>query len=357
MRAFGRNVPRKPRLASGVKGHNTNDTTIPGSPALRARSFIPLNVSIIGAGRTRNGIGEYIGKYFHKHGARVTSVLGTTEKTGLQASFALRKYGIEAHSYTTFEEMVGSEKPDVAVIASPSSTHYEYLLKCLDSGLHIFCEKPFLWGDHTDIQERAEDICEKARGKKIIIAMNSQWPFSIDYYEEICGEVRIKETMNFFMRMSPFSPGRVMIPESVPHPLSILYCRLGSGRIQYLNFESSGEEEMSIRFTYLFGTRACDVLIKLVHQQTQPREFSYGFNDRIVFRSLDLKNYEMYFNYGNKKLRIADPLEFSVKNFMEALEKGAEPFVGAPHILHNMLLLKAVYDGFVEFEKGAPWKS
>ncbi len=319
--------------------------------------MISLNVSIIGAGRTRNGIGEYIARYFHKQGARVTSVLATTETTGLQASSALRKYGIEAHPYTTFEEMVKAEKPDAVVIASPASTHHEYLLQCLDSGLHIFCEKPFLWGSDTDIPKRTEDILQTARGKNITIAMNSQWPFSVDDYERICGEIRIGETNRFSMRMSPFSPGRVMIPESVPHPLSILYCRFGPGRIEGLNFESKTEEEMSIRFTYLFGTRDCDVLIRLMHQKTQPREFSYGFNGRIVFRSLDLENYEIYFHYGNKKLRIADPLELSVKNFMEALEKGAEPLIGPPHILHNMRLLKEVHDGFDEFEKRAAWKS
>lgn len=319
--------------------------------------MVPLNVSIIGAGRTRNGIGEYIGKYFHKHGARVTSVLGTTEETGLQASFALRKYGIEAHPYSTFEEMVKGGKPDAVAIASPSSTHHEYLLKCLDTGLHIFCEKPFLWGDHADIQKGAEDILEKAREKKITIAMNSQWPFSIDDYERICGEIRITRTNHFSMRMSPFSPGKVMIPESVPHPLSILYCRLGPGKIHNLNFESAGEKEIDIRFTYVSGTCTCDVLIKLLHEKTQPREFSYGFNDRIVFRSLDLKSYEIYFHYGDKKLRIADPLELSVKNFVEAVEKGTEPLIGTPHILQNMSLLKAVYDGFGEFEKRALWKS
>ena len=70
-----------------------------------------MNVSIIGAGRTRNGIGEYIGKFFHQVGANITSVLGTTEKTSLQASSALRKYGIEAHPYTDFDEMVKSERP------------------------------------------------------------------------------------------------------------------------------------------------------------------------------------------------------------------------------------------------------
>lgn len=314
-------------------------------------------MSIIGASRTRNGIGEYIGKYFHKHGARVTSVLGTTEKTSLQASSALKKYGIEAHPYTIFEEMVKGEKPDAMVIASPSSTHHEYLLKCVDSGLHIFCEKPFLWGDRTDIQKKAEDVIRKARGKKITIAMNSQWPFSLDDYEKVCGGIRITETNHFSIRMSPFSPGKVMIPESVPHPLSILYCRLGPGRIEGLNFESHGEEEITIRFTYLFGTYACDVLIRLIHQKTQPREFSYGFNDRVVSRSLDLENYEIYFHYKNKKVKIADPLELSVKNFMEALEKRTEPLIGAAHILHNVSMLKAVDDGFREFEKRASWKS
>jgi hypothetical protein len=316
-----------------------------------------MKVSIIGAGRTRNGIGEYIGKYFHKHGARVTSVLGTTEKTSLQASCALRKYGMETHSYTDLDEMVRAEEPDVMVIASPASTHYEYLSKCLDLGLHIFCEKPFFWDDHTDVRKRIEDFFEKAREKRLTIAMNSQWPFSIDDYEEICGEIRIKETNNFFVRMSPFSPGHTMIPESVPHPLSLLYCRLGDGEIQHLNFELDGEGEMAIRFTYLFGTRACDVLIRLVHQKTPPREFSFGFNDKIVFRSLDLKTYEICFHYGKKKLRIMDPLELSVKNFMEAVKMKTEPLIGHPHILHNTILLKEIYDGLGEFEKRKSWKN
>jgi hypothetical protein len=319
--------------------------------------LIRLNVSIIGAGRARNGIGEYIGKYFHQHGAKVTSVLGTTEQTSLQASLALRKYGIEARPYTNFDEMVGSEKPDAVVIASPSSTHYEYLLKSLNSELHVFCEKPFIWGNGMDIEKRMEEIFGKARERKLTIAMNSQWPFSLEDYEKVCGGVEIKEANHFFIRMSPFSPGRVMIPESVPHPLSLLYCRLGAGEIQNLNFESEGEGEMTIRFTYLFGTRTCHVVIKLVHQKTPPRDFSFGFNGKIVFRSLDLENYEIYFNYGEKRLRIVDPLELSVKNFMGAVEKKTDPLIGAPHILHNMSLLKTIDDGFREFEKRNLWKN
>jgi len=107
----------------------------------------------------------------------------------------------------------------------------------------------------------------------------------------------------------------------------------------------------------LFGTRVCETFIRLDQQKTPPRVFSFGFNDRIVSRSLDLKNYEIFFNYGSKKLRIVDPLELSVKNFMEAVEKETDPFIGPPHILHNMSLLKEIYDGFGEFEKRTSWKS
>jgi hypothetical protein len=316
-----------------------------------------MKVSIIGAGRRRNGIGEYIGKYFHQHGAKVISVLGTTEETSLQASTALRKYGIEAQSYTDFDAMVSAEKPDSVAIASPSSTHYDYLLKCMDRRLHIFCEKPFIWGDTKDIRKRIEDIFEKAEEKRLTIAMNSQWPFSIDDYEGICGEIRIEKKNNFFVRMSPFSPGRGMIPESVPHPLSLLYCRLGAGKIEKLNFELEKEGEMNIRFTYLLETRACDVLIKLVHHKTPPRDFSFGFNEKIVARSLDLNHYDIYFNYGNKTLKIVDPLELSVKDFMEAVQKKTEPLIGHHHILHNTSLLKEIDDGFGEFEKRNLWKS
>jgi len=172
-----------------------------------------MKVSIIGAGRARNGIGEYIGKYFHRHGGKVTSVLGTTEKTSLQACSALRKYGIEAHPYTDFDKMVRTERPEVVVIASPSSTHYEYLLKSIDSGLHVFCEKPFIWGDLTNIPKTAEEIFNNAREKKLTIAMNSQWPFALKDYEKFFyqgGAPSSRERDDF--RIRPSCPESSLLP-------------------------------------------------------------------------------------------------------------------------------------------------
>lgn len=302
-----------------------------------------MKVAIIGARRNRNGIGEYIGKYFHKNGATITSVLGTAEKTAQHASSALWKYGIRSTPYSDFYEMVESEKPDTAVIASPSPTHYDYLVKCIHFGLNVFCEKPFIWQETGDTPGITQTILQRANQRNVTVAMNSQWPFSVRYYEEICGPIDRVGPSTFFISMSPLSYGKDMIPESVPHALSILYFVLGDGKIANLHLEHD-EEEITIRFRYKSQITYCDVVIHLRRKEGQPRDFCFGFNDRVARRFLDLENYDIYFSYEGRKIKISDPLELSVQDFIEAVKGGRKPLIGYPHIVSNMALLKAIYD-------------
>jgi len=46
-KVFDRQVPRKPRLVGGVKGHNINEISFPGSPALWAGSFTFRHFALI----------------------------------------------------------------------------------------------------------------------------------------------------------------------------------------------------------------------------------------------------------------------------------------------------------------------
>jgi len=305
-----------------------------------------MKVSIIGARTKRSGIGEYVGKYFHKNGAIVTSVLGTVEETAREATFALRKYGIESTAYADFHEMVQRENPDVIVIASPSSTHYEYVVKGIDCGCDIFCEKPFIWGKTTNIREVVENIFEKAHQKNVTIAMNSQWPFSIPYYENVCGKIDRNETTRFSINMSPVSFEKEMIPESVPHAFSMLYFVFGGGEILNLDFEEPGKESMVIRFRYASEANECEATIRLLRKEKQPRDFSFGFNDRIVSRVLNTENYDIYFTYEDQKIRIIDPLDLSVQDFMRAVREKREPLIGYSHIVNNTSLVKELYDAY-----------
>jgi hypothetical protein len=178
--------------------------------------------------------------------------------------------------------------------------------------------------------------------------MNSQWPFALKGFQRICGVIEMNPSNRFVIEMSPFLSGKEMIPEAVPHALSLLYSFFGEGRITELRFQTPREEEMVIAFRYAGLRSNCEVLVRLLRKEEQPRDFYFGFNDRIARRSLDLQTYQIYLEYGGRRLKIPDPLELSVQDFLEAVEKKAEPLIGCSHILSNMSLLKEIYDRYEE---------
>jgi len=44
--------------------------------------------------------------------------------------------------FQSFNEMISSANPDAMVIASPDATHAEYVVRGIEAGLEVFCEKP-----------------------------------------------------------------------------------------------------------------------------------------------------------------------------------------------------------------------
>ncbi len=304
-----------------------------------------MKIAIIGAGRNKNGIGPYIAKYIHKTRAKVTAVLGTTAASSQAAAGNLCRFGIAARAYTDFDCMVKAEKPDAIVIASPMGTHCKYLCKSVDSGMHVFCEKPFIWHKNPamDPADLLDKIFDKAGVRKVKIAMNCQWVFSIPFYERLCGPVDKKSVKAFWMRLSPSAPGLEAIPDSVPHALSLLFAALGKGDISNFSTENSHEKSI-LRFSYDFSAGSCMSCIELVPSTAQPREFAYGFDSRIVFRKLDMNNYNIFFAHDKKTIRIDDPLELSVSDFIRSADHDTQPLVGRDHIYQNVSLLQKIYN-------------
>ena len=302
-----------------------------------------MKTAIIGAGRNSSGIGQYIAKYFQKNEATVISVLGTTEETARKASSILTQYGIHATPYTDFNRMMKTERPDMVVIASPARTHYEYLIKCVKEGVHIFCEKPFIWQNNSDINitSSLKNIFETAERNDLKIAMNSQWPFSLPYYEQLCSSVHSQKVDTFFIRLSPVVSGKQMILESVPHALSILYTVFGEGQIGKLSIRGD-KEKIITTFHYIITAGYCEVMIELVRTILPPRSFSYGFNGKIIHRVLDLDTYDIFFKYLDNALMIKDPLELSVQDFISAVREKRKLLIGKAHIMSNMGLLKKI---------------
>lgn len=312
-----------------------------------------MKISIIGARKNHTGLGEYIAKYFRKNGVQVASVLGTNKKSAQKAASSLKKHHINARPFTDFAKMVKETSPDAIVIASPFPTHYEYIKKSIDSGLSVFCEKPFIWDVAGDVVGKTEALITKARRKKLALAMNSQLPFTIASYERLCGKITPEETHRFLMNMSPSMTGEAMIPESLTHPLSILYFSLGKGEISQIAFDSVTKRSMTISFKYKTAVTECQATVNLKTKETQPRELSFGFNGRMIKRAINAKNYAIYYQYKNKRIKITDPLELSIKSFARSFRNKSEAIIGDDHILNNMFLLKKIYDAYKENKSAA----
>lgn len=301
-----------------------------------------MRIALIGGRRKRSGIGAYIAHYFYRGGAEVVAVLGTTEQTAREAASDLHRYGITAAAHTNFERMVKETQPDAVAIASPTSTHCAYLMAAVNAGMHVFCEKPFIWDETDNLQESLTRIVSAAERRQATVAMNSQWPFALPFYEDLCGSLRGQAASSFFIRLSPQCSGREMIVESVPHALSLLYCACGKGAISNLT-ATARAEEMTICFDYACEGPGCEAEIRLTPQRQQPRDFSFGYNGKIATRKLELEHYDIYFQYAGRQCRIADPLDLSVQDFIAAVRDRKAPLIGTAHIIDTTLLLRQIY--------------
>jgi hypothetical protein len=314
-----------------------------------------MNIAIIGARRERNGIGGYIAKYFHQNGAMVACVLGTTESTASRAAEALAPYGIKARPYHDFTVMVEQEKLDAVAIASPAPTHYTYLSASMEHGLSVFCEKPFLDPARDDPPGDLETLFHLARKNGTTLAMNSQWPFCLPSYEELCGTLLPAEVRRFSIRLSPLSTGLDMIPDSVPHGLSLLHAVLGAGTVHELSFEEK-PGSLGISFTYASAFTDCEASMQLVNETRQPRTFSFGFNGHVAERFIDMASYDISLACGDKQVPIPDPLNLSVRDFLEAKASGLHPVIGSDHIIATSLNLKQIFNAYANRERTI-WKS
>ncbi len=306
-----------------------------------------MNVAVIGAGRNRNGTGAFIARFFHKYSWTVTSVLGSTPESSRRAADTLTQYGISASSHSDFSTMVESEILDAVVIATPSVTHGAFLQKAVDAGLHIFCEKPFLWGVNGAGLKELEFLLKRAQEQDLVIAMNTQWPFVLPAYTSLCGPIERPGDHTFFMRLSPSVSGTDMIPEAVPHALSLLYDAFGPGALDYTSFTVC-ESGMDIMFTYCFESGVCESHIELRREKRQPRSFAFGFDGRIASRTVAMRNYVMTLTCGSATCTIDDPLELSVRDFTEAVASKREPRIGPGPIMTGTRLLNQIYHLFSE---------
>ncbi len=297
-----------------------------------------MKICIIGAGRTRNGIGQYTARYFQALGAEVVATLGSNPQSSLMASSLLATHGIHAEPLRTIDDIDSIKNIDAVAITSPAETHKSYLKTCIRKGLNVFCEKPLIWPVDMPF---LESILKECSERGITIAMNSQWVFALPDYFGLCGH--IKKPRSFFMHLCPAASGSFMIPDAIPHCLSILYEVLGNAEIRNIDVHNH-KDKINVSFDYLAKEVICKASILMVRQDSQPRPMAFGFDGKIVRRIVDMEDYSIQLMYGKRAVDIEDPLKKSIENFIRSCHRKTEPVVGKEHILATTSMLNHIYE-------------
>ena len=74
----------------------------------------------------------------------------------------LKKYtGLQ--TYTSIDKLLAEQKPDAAVVATPSRLHYPMVKQLLEAGVAVFCEKPF-----TLSGAEGDELVELAAAKGLV---------------------------------------------------------------------------------------------------------------------------------------------------------------------------------------------
>ena len=99
-----------------------------------------INVALIGFGKQGDVLFNCLKNIPGLHFQAVCDISDWNRKRGMGQIRSLKKY--TPKGYMDIDEMLATEKGlDAAVIATPDFWHSPHTVKCLEAGLHVYCEK------------------------------------------------------------------------------------------------------------------------------------------------------------------------------------------------------------------------
>ncbi len=304
-------------------------------------------VGLIGARRRRQGLGPFVARDLVSAGAVVPCFLSSSTETIAAGRAALLEHaGTEAHGYTELHEMVEKERLDAVAILSPSDTHDSYLGAAAKAGLHVLCEKPLLWGE-ADLLARARARVDSFRSRRLLLAENCQWPYTLDAFRELHPDLRDGPPRSFQMRLSPTSTGLELVGDCLPHPLSLLQ-RLAPGEeaaVRAVRYSAHAPDLSHLRVEFEFESNGARIEVELDLQPSGfPRVASLVVDGRRAERRIRLLDYRMSYADGDRSVPLPDPLPRLVHKFVSdlrgVLDGGTPP--DTDPILRRMAMLETL---------------
>lgn len=277
-------------------------------------------VGILGAGRSRQGLGPFLARWFEKSGARIAGIAGRDLTRTRNAAVAMSKQlGHDVSVYANSVEL--AESVDALVIACPVEGHLSGLDAALAAGVACLCEKPFVPAADAALGlQRVEAFREAG----LLLAENCQWPYALLGFDALHPGLREQPVRSLTMRLSPAHPGRVMVEDSLSHVLSLLQALVplpadAELRSVVQSDASPDARKNVVRFDVVGGIGNIAVELHLECCPRQPRPAWLAVNGVRIDRQLG-EDYAISFaSADGRVVKVQDPLELLVYGFLANL--------------------------------------
>ncbi len=306
----------------------------------------PLRVAVVGARRVRQGTGPFLARFLHEAGAKVVLVVGTSEGSLATARDDLAAAGIAAAGRLVEDGLRPEDELDLVVIASPPATHAHWLDRAFSLRAHALCEKPLLEGPGagTAAWDRARAF--QRAGLHLVVA--AQWPRTLPTFDALHPGVLARPPRRFSMHLAPTVSGPAMVPDSLPHPLSLLYAAVPDPepRLEDVEVRPGDAEGRSatIRFTYGAAGHRVEVEVRLASSDRVPRPAGYAFDGRAVEREIEMAGYRLRLAADGRRLPLPDPLRDLAFDVVRRVSSADPPRVdpsACPGMRHVLEVLAA----------------
>lgn len=128
-----------------------------------------LKIALVGTGIRGT---TFWGKRLLDQYSDVLEFVGLCDINPGRLEFAKKYMGASCPTFTDFENMIRTSKPELVIVTTKDSTHHQFIIKGMEMGCDVLTEKP-LTTDETKCQAILD--AEKKTNKNLIVGFNYRW--------------------------------------------------------------------------------------------------------------------------------------------------------------------------------------
>lgn len=149
-----------------------------------------LRVALIGTGV--RGI-SFWGRRLVEQYPDLLEFVGLCDKNPGRLEYGRQYIGVTCPTFTDFEMMVETTRPDLIIVTTTDSTHHEFIIRGLRMGCDVLTEKPM-----TTDEKKCQAIldAERRSDRKVIVGFNYRWSPYMTHIKKLLSEGTIGEIVS-----------------------------------------------------------------------------------------------------------------------------------------------------------------